>query len=227
MQPLAAAQAAPRTYYVVMGDLVRSEQSTSTERLHRDFNLAVDAANIAYGSALSSPLTITLGDEFQGLVQDLTAALAIVRQVRWRLLNNGVRCRFVIGLVNLATPLNPNRAWNMMGPGLATARETLEQKRDPNAYRFSLPDQPTLQILMDGVGRALTDIEEGWTERQREVLLASFNQDDGAAALAERFKVRESVFYKIRRAAKFDLYATLWSALGQAALTIDQQQTQP
>ncbi len=225
MIPLAEDQSAPSQYCVVMGDLVQSEASVSTNALHRDFNLAVEAANAAYRPDLASPLTITLGDEFQGLVRNIDAALSVTRKVRWQLLENAVPCRFVIGMVSLATPLNPDRAWNMMGPGLATAREILDHKRDPNAYRFSLPGQPTLEILMNGVGRALTDIEAGWTARQREVMFASFSLEDSGAALAQRFEIKESVFYKIRRAAKFDLYSTLWSALRRAAIMIDEQQS--
>jgi hypothetical protein len=204
-----------------MGDLVRSEAAVSRESLHRAFNAAVDSANAQFDAALTSPLTITLGDEFQGLTDSLTIGLAVMRHVRWSLLEARVDCRFVVGRVTLATPLNEERAWNMMGRGLAQARLKLEQKREPSAYRFSLPDQPTSEGLMDALGLALTDIEAGWTHRQRAVALASLRVEDRTAALAQTFDVTRTVFYKVRRAAKFDLYERLWTSLTAAAAAMD------
>ena len=65
------------TYAVVMGDLVASEAASSRRALHRTFNAAIDTANAAFAAALASPLTITLGDEFQGLAGDLPTAMRI------------------------------------------------------------------------------------------------------------------------------------------------------
>lgn len=209
------------SHVVIMGDLVKSEAAPSAEALHRLFNDAVNEANAAFADQLASPLTITLGDEFQGLTETLEAGMTIIRHIRWSLLERDVECRFVIGLVSLASPVNADKAWNMMGPGLAAAREKLEQKRAPNAYRFSLADHPTLENLMESLGLALTDIEADWTARQREVMLAAMRARERPAALVERFDVKESVFYKVRRAAKFDLYRALWTNLYSALKMVD------
>ena len=72
-----------RTYAVVMGDLVASEAATSRRALHRVFNAAIDDVNAAQRATLVSPLTITLGDEFQGLADTLADAIRIARRVRW------------------------------------------------------------------------------------------------------------------------------------------------
>lgn len=213
------------SHVVIMGDLVKSEAAPSAEVLHRLFNDAIDGANIAFANRLASPLTITLGDEFQGLTRTLEAGMTIVRHVRWTLLEQDIECRFVVGHVSLASPVNADKAWNMMGPGLATAREKLARKRAPNAYRFNLADHPALENLMDSVGLALTDIESDWTARQREVMLAAMRARERPAALVERFDVAESVFYKVRRAAKFDLYRTLWTNLYVALKIVDAEHT--
>ena len=69
------------TYGVLMGDLVRSERAPAPEALHDAFNRAVAQENRRHADVIVSPLTITLGDEFQGLVatqedeQALIAAL--------------------------------------------------------------------------------------------------------------------------------------------------------
>ncbi|TMV59141.1 hypothetical protein FGG78_35990, partial [Thioclava sp. BHET1] len=53
---------------VLMGDIVRSETSLAPDLLYARFNAAIDALNQDHAGSLASPLTITLGDEFQGLV---------------------------------------------------------------------------------------------------------------------------------------------------------------
>ena len=54
-------------------DLVASTAHPDQRQLHRDFNRAIEAANARYADRLVSPLTITLGDEFQGLATSLRA----------------------------------------------------------------------------------------------------------------------------------------------------------
>jgi hypothetical protein len=76
------------SYAVVIGDLVGSERTLAAASLHARFNEAVEKQNRKYKSQLSSPLTITLGDELQGLGTSLTAVLALVRDFRLQLMTN-------------------------------------------------------------------------------------------------------------------------------------------
>lgn len=208
------------THAVVMGDLIASEDAAAIAALHEQFNAAVDWANRAGGAGVISPLTITLGDEFQGVTATLQDGLGLIRGLRARLLAEDVPCRFVLGAVRLETPVNPARAWNMMGQGLAESRRRLADKRDPNAYRFEIPMDPAVQGLMDAVGAGLTDIEAGWTDRQRQVVLAS--REVAAAPLAERLGMSVQTLYKIRRAGRYDLYERQWGALMAMAAHLDQ-----
>lgn len=208
------------THAVVMGDLVASEDAATVRKLHSRFNAAVEWANQANRAAVASPLTITLGDEFQGLASTLQGGLQLIRGLRARLLADDIPCRFVLGAVRLETPVNRERAWNMMGPGLAESRRRLADKRDFSAYRFEIPVAPAIQGLMDALGAGLTDIEAGWTDRQRQVVLAS--RDEAAAPLAERLGMSVQTLYKIRRAGRFDLYERQWGALMAMTDHLDQ-----
>ena len=86
-----------RPLAILMGDLVASERARSLRAIHRAFNEAVDFANKHYAASIESPLTITLGDEFQGFTGTLSHAWAIASALRLRLLAADVSCRFVIG----------------------------------------------------------------------------------------------------------------------------------
>ena len=100
---------------VVMGDIVGSEAISDRARLYKLFNEAVDTANSRFRTLLLSPLTITLGDEFQGLAPDLMSAFAVVCRLRLALLQENVGCRFVIGRVVLETPINTDSKTKRFG----------------------------------------------------------------------------------------------------------------
>jgi hypothetical protein len=207
---------------VVMGDIIDSERQRPGNDLSRDFNNSVRAANRKYRAAVVSPLTITLGDEFQGLAKRMTKGFEIITKLRSDLQELGVRCRFVLGAVRLDTKINTEKAWNMMGDGLAQARERLNDKRDPNVYRFSIYDDPFRQQLFDAIGLSLTKIEDGWTPTQRRYVRLQKelgNVGDAAAKLG----VSARAVYKVLEAANWAYYQHQENAISSALSGLDEE----
>lgn len=200
-------------YTVVMGDIVGSEASNDRARLHRTFNDAVKRVNGQYSSEIASPMTITLGDEFQGLVKSRIAAFQIIHDMRLELLVQDVKCRFVIGDVILETPLNETSAWNMLGKGLAAARQRLEEKGDPNTYRFSFLMEAGQEQLLEAVGAGLTYLEEDWTRKQRDYVIAALLKKQSVEEIAGAAGVSSRAVYKGLEAANLKLYQTQLSAI--------------
>lgn len=209
-------------YVTLMGDLVRSEGNAAPDRLHASFNAAIDAQNAAMRDAIASPLTITLGDEFQGLLTSFAQALTAAQTLRLRLLADDIECRFVIGLVSLHTPLNRKRAWNMMGHGLARARDKLDAKRAVTLYGFTLDDDPLMETLLDALGAGLTAIERRWTPQQCRYITAMLSGDD-VATVARAHAVSIYSIYKVRAAGDYDAYLAQRHALHAAAVDLDRR----
>lgn len=205
---------------VLMGDIVASEGAASVRALHRAFNRAVAATNKAHGDVLLSPLTITLGDEFQGLTRTLSTAWVVATGLRLKLLRENAPCRIVIGAAKIETPINAERAWNMMGPGLAAARERLNQKQDSNAYRFSLPEDPMTATLLDAVGDSLTRVESGWTSTQLAYFAASKAKRTNAD-LARTLGISERALYKVLRAAQAEFHTRQTAVVAEALAALD------
>lgn len=216
-----AATLPPGFYAVIMGDLVGSEIAQSVEVLHARFNAEIEVCNAVFKRRLVSPLTITLGDEFQGLAQSLGDALDIVRTMRLDMLEARIDCRFAIGAVDLKTKVNTDRAWNMMGRGLARARERLNEKRAETRYRFALEDHPAVEVTTEALGASLTAIEERWTEQQLEDIAATI-AGMSAKEIAERRNVSVHSVYKVRSSGELDLYLLQWGAIAEALSYIDQ-----
>lgn len=212
------------THVAVMGDIIGSESAASSARLYTIFNAAIDEANTRFATTLASPLTITLGDEFQGLAGGLAAGFAIATYLRYVLLAQDVACRFALGVTRIETPVSSARAWNLMGPGLAQTRAKLEDKRRPHAYRFHLPNEPLYETLLEAVGLALTLIERDWTERQREIATSLLKaQDASTETLARREGVTRRNINKIRAAARLDVHDAEWQAMQTALEGLDQR----
>ncbi len=216
------------THAILMGDLILSTKAPSIQALHRAFNDAVSEANRRHRTKLDSPLTITLGDEFQGLAASLSDGLTIIRELRRKLLADRVGCRFVLGFVRIETPVNRSKAWNMMGPGLADAREILLEKKRRltrfSAYRFSLPEDPIAENLLDAVGWAISRVEDNWTPRQLEVMnVIDAGLDLPDTTLAKRLKVTPRVFYRLKQRADREFYDNMWQAVEGALKDLDKK----
>jgi len=206
-----------------MGDIVGSERAPSMKAVHRVFNKAVADVNVANAAHIASPLTITLGDEFQGLLTGFAHAWDAAVALRLELLVAEVPCRFVVGAARLETPVNTKEAWNMMGSGLSAARDKLNDKRIASAYRFSFPDEPVVAPLLDAVGVALTEIEEAWTPTQLEYYSKSRAAKRGNADVAKKLGVSERSLYKVLHAGRIDAHKRHVAAIRGALAQLDEQ----
>jgi SatD family protein len=215
--------AKPPTFAILMGDIVGSERAPSLKAVHIAFNKVVRKANDVHAEHIASPLTITLGDEFQGLLTAFAHAWDTAVALRLELLVAGISCRFVVGVAELETPLNRKEAWNMMGSGLSAARDKLNDKRTKSAYRFSLPAEPVVALLLDTVGDALTQGEEEWTPTQLEYYSKSRAAKGTNAAVAMKLGVSERSLYKVLKAGRADAHKRQVQAIRSALAQLDQR----
>lgn len=122
-----------------MGDIVDSS-SADQLTLQDSFAKLVKRVNDEYPSSFESPLTITLGDEFQGIVRSAKEAAEIVialEEYRWDL-EIEIVIRYSLGLGEISTPINPEIAYGMLGPGLSEVREALvEMKQEEDRMMIS------------------------------------------------------------------------------------------
>jgi|SRR5688572_11512077 len=211
------------SHAVLMGDIVGSERASSVKAVHRAFNKAVANANEINADHVASPLTITLGDEFQGLLTGFTHAWDAAVALRLELLVAGIPCRFVVGAAKLETPVNTKEAWNMLGSGLSAARDKLNDKRTTSAYRFSLPDAPVEELLLDTIGDALTQIEDAWTPTQLEYYSKIRAAKRGNADVARRLGVSARSLYKVLHAGRADVHRRQLQAIRSALTQLDER----
>src|SRR5262245_51459767 len=107
---------------ILMADIVKSSRQEA-RTLMKEFKSIVAETNKRYHKGILSPLTITLGDEFQGVVKGLAAALEIIMDLEYQTLTTkqAFRFRYVVLEGEIQTPINHQTAHGMLGPGLTEA----------------------------------------------------------------------------------------------------------
>lgn len=161
-----------------MGDIVGS--SDADQRiLQENFARLIKRINDEFPLGLESPLTITLGDEFQGVVGSAADAAEIVlalEEYRWEL-DVEILIRYSLGLGEISTPINPKIAYGMLGPGLSVVREALtEMKQEEDRMMISgeHPQKRQMALAMN----IFLEKQEEWKWKDRQIISGYFRYRD-------------------------------------------------
>jgi hypothetical protein len=163
----------------VLGDVVASRRHPDAERRRAAIAEALALANDRLGPV--QPLTPTIGDEFQGLFDDLVSALEATLVVRSALLGE-VDVRFGIGSGALFA-FDPARApFEQDGPAWWSAREAVDLVRDL-AQRHERPrGVRTRWVDADGRGPLEVAAVNAFVQC-RDELVSAMDPRDAAALL--------------------------------------------
>lgn len=141
-----------RRVVAVLGDLVASREAPDRGALQRALEDALDTVNARV--AAPQPLTPTVGDESQGLFDDLDQALAATLWTRLLLLPD-TDVRFGVGVGELASYDAGRAPYAQDGPAWWAAREALEAVEQAEHTHASPPGWRTcVRLAHDPAPRA-------------------------------------------------------------------------
>jgi len=129
-----------RSHLILMADMIDSRNQDQGIAMEY-FNSIIKFVNSKHYEGILSPLTITLGDEFQGIVRNIKSAIDILFEIEESLIHSGAKfkLRYVLVEGKIDTPINREIAYGMMGDGLTTAREQLAKlKHGKSRFNFFL-----------------------------------------------------------------------------------------
>ena len=133
-----------KSYWILMADVVGSSKQAG-KQLAQQLQQLTNYLNETYKAAILSPLTVTLGDEFQGVVKNRQQGVAILLAAEEWLIakESAVKLRYVLWNGPIETAVNPTIAHGMLGDGLTQARQKLiELKHDRNTRFYVGNEQP-------------------------------------------------------------------------------------
>lgn len=183
-------------YLALIGDIVDSRHIEKRGEVQERFKSACQSINRRrqyYG--VISPLMVTLGDEFQGVLDGADRLWALV--ARMELDMHPCQFRFSFGVGEITTALNRRSSLGMDGPAFHHAREGVEAMReDGGLYRVS--GLETHQQLI----RHALDLWSAARQKWNYNRLATFTrllEGASVAEIASELDLTEQAVYRTRR----------------------------
>jgi len=181
--------------YILMGDVVSSKDYDS-QTLQKQLNNITESCNKALRNDLLSPYTITLGDEFQGIPNTLLTAIRTLFFYEEECLRQNLdfKLHYVVHYGKIDTKINPEIAYEMMGPGLTKARELLgSKKRDRKRFQILL-DNKVLTQQLNRLFEVLDSIIRSWKIDDYLLILDMINNDNNAEVGEKHGKNRDQIW---------------------------------
>lgn len=160
---------------ILMAD-IQDSGSKNSINIMDFFRQIVDEINAVFKKNIESPLTITLGDEFQGVVKNVPNAISIIYYIEELIVKNNIdfKLRYVINEGKIDTEINPIRSYEMLGKGLTDARNQLnELKKTKSRFFISLNSQPK-NIVLNESFLVFQNIIDDWNIKKDQEILAHF-----------------------------------------------------
>lgn len=207
-----------KDYIIIMADIVDSRKSNQ-KQLMSAFKKVIDEVNIDEKDLLISPLTITLGDEFQGIANNVCSAVKLLFTLQEKIIKKKTRfsLRYVIFEGRIDTPINHEIAHGMLGEGLTSAREILEtNKNNSDNYYFNLKNKEQTEALLSAL-LIYQSIVEGWNLSRDEELIIEFLELDDYKKVAEKLGKTRSQIWKRRKSLQIEEYLSVKKVINYIA----------
>ena len=115
-------------YYAIIGDIKRSKKIENRCEIQEKLKKILDNVNSIYNNDISAKFLITLGDEFQGLLEITAPILEIIKYIQREIYP--IKLRFGVGIGNVSTLINHEAAIGADGLAFYAAREMIEFLRE-------------------------------------------------------------------------------------------------
>lgn len=190
-----------------MADIISSSKHEGNT-LMKDFTSLVETINGQYSDKILSPLTITLGDEFQAIIKSPQDALELL--IHWEELSISMDFRFKVRHVILEgkidTPINPQIAYNMLGPGLTSARKKLESLKGSD-HRFYIEFRNKAKsTLLNNAFIIYEELISNWHEERDYSIAEEYFRARDYKVVADKLGRNRSLIWKREKTMRMDSY---------------------
>lgn len=155
-------------YLVIIGDVINSRVIKERQKIQIAFQKALQEAQREYESDIISPLTLTIGDEFQAVLTEATRLFGLLQRIELQLPD--VRFRYGIGIGAITTDINRQAAIGMDGPAFHFAREAVEQARRENRRFVFACGTPVVRRRVDLLFHWIDAVTGTWSREKQQIL---------------------------------------------------------
>lgn len=197
-------------YIAVIGDLVGSRHLQERDSVQKQLQQSLEEINRIFSSHISSGFVITIGDEFQGLLQRNFPLRQFLDYYEMKF-GSKYHTRFGLGLGSLATTLTPY-AVGMDGPCFHKAREALTHAREKGCSLQCSGFE--MNEALCALFKMVENISSNWKQRQRKVI-ALYRESGDQASVARQLAITRQSVSGILKAARWELYQAGWTGIQQ------------
>ena len=200
-------------YLALIADVIDSKMVQERFDLQKQLEKTLQTMNELFGEFLASSFTLTLGDEFQGLLKADAPVFQIIDTLRSEL--TPTQLRFGIGLGEILTDIDPLQSIGADGPAYWNARAAINLVHQKNDYGntqiyFSCGKEKQ-DFFVNALIASGEAIRSGWRGSQEEILLdllkrcvysENFSQQD----LAQSLEINPSALSKRLKSSSIRVY---------------------
>jgi hypothetical protein len=194
-------------YLILMGDIVGSRTKNQLTLIN-SFKETIHEVNKEKKNDFLSPMTITLGDEFQSVTKNLLVALGIIFRIEEKIAASGknFKLRYILEEGEIETPLNHKIAYGMLGSGLTSAREHLESSKITRKRFVFYLDNKKRSMALNDAFLVFQGFIDDWNINKDYAIIGMFLEHKDYKQVAEEANKDRSLMWKRARSLKLDQY---------------------
>ena len=197
-------------YFILMADIIKSRDKNQHD-LMKDFKYITNRIKKTSKASFLSPITITLGDEFQSILIGPREALGVIFQIEEEIVMSGkdFKLRYILSKGKIDTPINNDIAYEMMGEGLTNARQLLgNMKRGNQRFQINIGSDKKKEALNHSFTVYQT-IVDNWRVEKDYALVEQFLKYFDYKIVAEKMHKTRSQIWKRRKSLMIKEYVAL------------------
>lgn len=148
-------------YTVITADIIESRKITDRKNVQTKIKSMLKKINKRYKRIISVKFSLTLGDEFQGLIKDLVNSYELIKVIEKEMYP--LKIRFGVGYGKVSTPFS-QKIGEMDGECFVNSREALELSRKLNqniAYKTGFEEK---DLAINTILMLISAIKESWKD---------------------------------------------------------------
>lgn len=207
-------------YTVIIGDIIDSKLIPNRQQVQKKFKEVLRQVNMKYADELASKFTITLGDEFQGLLKKSDNAIRIILEIEKNMAP--IKMRFGIGIGAISTSINFEQSSEIDGPAYHRARamiELLEVRENQhlrpagNILLASKEENKAIDQLLNSLFSVTAALKLNWTPKQQEIIETYQLCGENQSKAAEKLGIGQSSVSRALSSANYATYQTAMESI--------------
>ncbi|MGT2887337.1 SatD family protein [Streptococcus didelphis] len=217
-------------YIAIIGDFIDSKGLSERYHVQERFKTCLDHINEKFKNFIISKFSITLGDEFQGLLKQDAPIFQIIDYLNY--LMHPYQIRYGLGLGKILTDINPEISIGADGPAYWLAREAItyiHQKNDYGQTHLAIrTENPSSNPLLNSLLAAGEAIKSNWRTSQVEVFYAlleldNYNEQFNQQILGDKLHLSASALSKRLKSSSLKVYLRSRNSAKQLLETLNSE----